>query len=121
MKQTGCREKAVKGFSLVELMLVIALLGVLSVISVPGFLRNLPEKRLKNAARNLHADLQRARLWAVNENKKITVRFNEAEGYYYIDDDLKGEAGYKVWDTNELRRNLTDYGGVVYGKGAAVK
>ncbi|RWX50913.1 prepilin-type N-terminal cleavage/methylation domain-containing protein, partial [Candidatus Electrothrix marina] len=43
MKQTGCREKAVKGFSLVELMLVIALLGVLSVISVPGFLRNLPE------------------------------------------------------------------------------
>ncbi|MCI5135937.1 MAG: prepilin-type N-terminal cleavage/methylation domain-containing protein, partial [Candidatus Electrothrix sp. AW2] len=38
------------GFSFVELMVVIALIGLLSAIGLPSLLRSLPEKRLQNAA-----------------------------------------------------------------------
>ena len=121
MKQDAYRRKVVHGFSLVELLLVIALLGVLSVMAIPAFLRSLPEYRLKNAARNLYADLQKARLLAVKENRKVTVRFHEAGGYYYIDNDENGTVGYKKWNPDEMRTNLADYGGVTYGKSGAVK
>lgn len=121
MKQSGCTEKNSSGFSFVELMVVIAILGIMSAVSVPAFLSALPEKHLKDAARNIYADLQKARLLAVMKNKKITVRFNETGEYYYIDEDEKGTVGYKEWNPGETKGNLADYGGVVYGKGGAVK
>ncbi|MCI5125052.1 MAG: prepilin-type N-terminal cleavage/methylation domain-containing protein [Candidatus Electrothrix sp. AR5] len=121
MKQEACKRKVVQGFSLVELMLVIALLGVLSAISIPVFLRSLPGYRLRNATRNLYVNLQKARLLAVKGNRKVTVRFHEAGGYYYIDNDENGTAGYKQWDPGELRADLADYGGVIYGKGGVAK
>ena len=117
MNKTGDTKKRSNGFSFVELMVVIALVGILSAISIPSFLSALPEKRLKAAARNVYADLQRARVLAVKKNKKVTVRFNEAEEYYYIDEDEDGID----WNPGETRGNLSDYGGVVYGKGGAIK
>ncbi len=106
------------GFSLVELMIVIAIIGILSVIAAPSFLRSLPEKRLKAAARNLYADMQRARLLAVRKNKKIRVIFVTAvsPGYYYFD-----ENGNSKLDAAEFQRNLSDYSGIDYGSGKAVK
>ncbi|MCI5120524.1 MAG: type II secretion system protein GspH [Candidatus Electrothrix sp. AUS4] len=121
MKRFSDAKQEIHGFTLVELMLVIALFAVLSAMSMPGLLGGLPEKRLKNAARNLYADLQKARLLAVKRNKKVVVRFEEADGYYYIDEDEKGTIGYKEWNPDEVRGNLSDYAGVMYGKGGAVK
>lgn len=99
-------------------MVVIALVSVLSAVSVPNLLRALPEKRLKGAVRNLYADMQKARLLAVKENRDVKVRFETTVslGYYYFDDNSN-----KSWDAGEFRKNLEEYGGVDYGKGKAVK
>ncbi|MCI5126898.1 MAG: prepilin-type N-terminal cleavage/methylation domain-containing protein [Candidatus Electrothrix sp. AUS3] len=113
-------QQEIRGFSFVELMVVIALIGILSALSIPSILRGLPEKRLKAAARNVYADLQKARLLAVKKNKKITVRFNESDRYYYFDEDESG-TGFKKWNADEMRGDLADYGQVIYGKGGAVK
>ncbi len=95
------------GFSFVELMVVIALIGLLSAIGLPGLLRSLPEKRLKNAARSLYADLQKAKLLAVKENKNVKVTFDTAtKQYSFIDDD-----GNTVAPTV----SLADSGAVQYG------
>lgn len=106
------------GFSLAELMVVIGLLAILSAIAAPSFLRSLPEQRLKNAARTLYADIQRARMLAANDNRKVSVRFNHSirPGYYYFDDNRNGK-----WDPGEFRRNLSDYPGIDFGKGKAEK
>jgi len=96
------------GFSFAELMVVIALIGILSAIALPGLLGNLPEKRLKNAARNLYSDMQRARLQAVKENNSVTVTFNtDAKTYSYP---VK-EGGA----TTTRTRNLIEYGDVQFG------
>ncbi|MCW5213700.1 GspH/FimT family pseudopilin [Desulfobulbus sp. TB] len=121
MQKSGGARQEIRGFSFVELMVVIALIGILSAISLPSILRGLPEKRLKAAARNVYADLQKARQLAVKKNKKITVRFNESDRYYYFDEDKKGTAGYKKWNFGEIKKDLADYSGVIYGKGGAVK
>ncbi|WP_339137943.1 MAG: GspH/FimT family pseudopilin [Candidatus Electrothrix sp. GW3-4] len=121
MKRFSYAKQGVHGFTLVELMLVISLFAVLSAASIPSLLRGVPEKRLKSAVRNVYADLQKARLLAVKKNKKVIVRFNETDGYYYIDEDEKDTAGYKEWNPDEMRRDLADYGGVIYGKGSAEK
>lgn len=112
----GLKDKA--GFSLVELMVLIVIIGVLSAVAAPSFLRSLPEKRLKAAARNLYADMQRARLLAVKKNKKIRVMFvtTVSPGYYYFDENKNSK-----WDAGEFRRNLSDYSGVDYGSGKAAK
>lgn len=106
------------GFSFVELMVVIAMIGVLSAIAAPSFLRSLPEKRLKAAARNLYADMHRARLRAVREHKKIRAMFVKSvrPGYYYFDENENSK-----FDAGEFRQNLSDYSGVDYGKGKVLK
>ena len=107
-----CCLKDEAGFSFVELMVVIAIAGVLSAIAVPNLLRSLPEKRLKAAARNLYADMQRARLLAVKKNKKIPVRFvgEEERQYYYFD-----ENNDKKYSAGEFRIYLKEQGDIQYG------
>ncbi len=101
-----------------ELMVVIALIGILSVVAAPNLLRGLPEKRLKAAARTLYADMQRARMLSVRSNKKVPVKFITfvRPGYYYFD--LNDN---KKWDAGEFRRELAEYAGVDYGRGRVAK
>ncbi|MCI5192582.1 MAG: prepilin-type N-terminal cleavage/methylation domain-containing protein [Candidatus Electrothrix sp. AU1_5] len=96
-----------KGFSFVELMVVIALIGLLSAIGLPSLLRSLPEKRLKNAARSLYADLQKAKLLAVKENKNVTVTFDTAKKQYSFIDDNGNTVATTI--------SLADSGSVQYG------
>lgn len=111
------------GFSFVELMTVIAIIGILSAVALPSILGNMPEKRLKSAARNLYADLQKARLLAVKENRSIRVRFDNSTspGFYYFDDDESGNPGFEQWNAGEFRKNFVDYGAVDYGTASATK
>lgn len=53
------------GVSLLEMMVVVALLSVVAAISYPGFRRSLTRNELTTAARQLQQDLQRARVSAM--------------------------------------------------------
>lgn len=64
-----------KGFSLVELLVVIALISVMAIISVPLLVSQLPKWHMNGTARDIRAKLMMARLRAIRENKKYGVTF----------------------------------------------
>jgi prepilin-type N-terminal cleavage/methylation domain-containing protein len=117
-KKTSKYSKDAAGFTLMELMVTVALVALLSAISLPGILSGLPEKRLKSAARDLYATLQKARLLAVKINREVRVEFIDdgANSSFVID--VQENAG-ESYAEDGVRLYLSDYGGVSYGTAGA--
>jgi type IV fimbrial biogenesis protein FimT len=63
------------GFTLIEMMIVLAIMGILSAIAAPNFMHYMAERRLNGAARMVMSDLMAARQKAVNQNINVTVAF----------------------------------------------
>ena len=81
--------RAQKGFTLVELLVVLLILGVLLALAPPVFNRALPGLELRAAAREVAATLREARGRAIRANREAAVAFDLAEGVYR----LEGKAG----------------------------
>ena len=63
------------GFTLIELIVIIAIVAVFAGIAVPNFLSYMPKSRLNGAARQVMGDLMAARMKAVKENTTVTVEW----------------------------------------------
>lgn len=115
MHRTQIKSKA--GFTLVELMIAVAIIGIMAAVAAPGFIAWLPNYRLKSAARDLYSALQNARLLAVRENTTVQVVFVDDltpanQDSYFIDINGSGV----VDQPGEYRVNLSGYGsGVAFG------
>jgi len=69
-----------RGFSLPELIVVVALIGILSGFAVTSIRSNLPQYSLSGAARQVMTDLMLARMKAVSSNAANAVTFSST-GY----------------------------------------
>src|SRR4029450_6210922 len=86
MRQT----RDVRGFSLIEMVLVVAIIAVVSAIAVPQILTSSRQMRLSGAARLVERELQTARMKAVKSNRPIRVRFNCPSARQYRSVELLG-------------------------------
>lgn len=83
-KTVAARARA-RGFSLLELIIVVAVALVLAGIMVPEYLRISYNIRLKNAATNISALIQQTRILAIRQNATYTLYMPTSGGYVCID------------------------------------
>jgi prepilin-type N-terminal cleavage/methylation domain-containing protein len=67
-----------KGFSLLELMVVVGVFGLLVAVTIPGVSSYLRATRIKGAANTLAADLRYARSLSSAQRKTYAVMFNSS-------------------------------------------
>ncbi len=70
-----------RGFTLVELLIAVAIFAILGAISIPTFQSFLAQRRLNGAARELHANLMAMRMQAVTENRWIALNIDNDHRY----------------------------------------
>lgn len=74
-KSRTCSRGRQRGYSLVELIVVVGIIGTFSLITVPAFVNYMRMAPLRNATRTFAGDLQLARTTAITESTNVTVTF----------------------------------------------
>jgi type IV fimbrial biogenesis protein FimT len=72
------------GLTLIEIMIVIAIIAIFAGIAIPNFLSYMPKYRLNGAARQVMGDLMAARMKSVSQNCDVRVAFFEGDAEYNI-------------------------------------
>ena len=92
-----------RGLTLVELMVALAVLALLAGVAVPYVLASLPGYRASGAARQVVADLRLARTLAVERGVRAFVVFDPATSTYAVRLDTDGVPGLSAGD-EEVKR-----------------
>ena len=87
------------GFSLVEVLTVVAIVGILGAVGIPSMFSWLSNKGLQSAARDLYSNMRKAQSTAVKNNRNCAISFDGASGYMvYVDEDkdFSHDAGEQI-------------------------
>ncbi len=69
-----------KGFSLIELLVVIGIVGIITSIAIPAFDTMIQRNRLKAALQSVQDDLQLARTQAIKQSRNVVFSIKRKTG-----------------------------------------
>ena len=98
MRETILMKKN-SGFTLMEVMVVIAIIGITAAIAIPNVISYLPKHRLNGGARDVYSAMQYARLKAVKEKTPVSIIFNIGTDSFTVFDDSNGNGTIDGGDT----------------------
>jgi prepilin-type N-terminal cleavage/methylation domain-containing protein len=84
MKNLMRHRPAARGFTLIEVLVVIGILGIFMVVSYPSILNTMEVRNLENTTRQIQTYLHQTKLQAVSTRIVHRVRFYQADGGYWV-------------------------------------
>ncbi len=105
--------KAIRAFTLVEIMVAIAIVTILAAIAVPAMQDYFERAHLSSAANDLYHDLQYANSEAIKRDSDVYVTFTGGASWCYAYSDMSN------CDCTEINSAQSDYcsaGGIHYVK-----
>lgn len=100
------------GFTLVELLVVVAIIGILSSVAIAGLNNLIPRYQVKSAAQDLRTNLQKAKMEAVKSNRETLVTFTESgggdQGGYEVNIDRNGDGDFDDANETIVDKDFTD-------------
>ena len=107
--------KSKGGFTLVELIIVVVIMGVIAAMAVPSVITFFDNYRLQGAAREVMLTMQLAKMKAISKNLQykvdLTPTGGPAGGTYLLQEGNKS-SGSDTWTTIETH-NLSDYANTI--------
>jgi type IV fimbrial biogenesis protein FimT len=94
------------GFSLIELMTVIAILAILIAVSTPNVFRWLSTQRFNSAVRDVQASIENMRMFAVKENSQSIITFTDDANNYETDKWKRGVNTHDI-EVHDLPAGVT--------------
>ena len=96
--------KKAAGFSILELLIVIAVIAVVSALVTPNIISWRNNAKLRGAAGNLKADLEMAKVNAIKENNFVAIKFVGDAYEVFVDksDDGTRDADEPLLKTRKL-------------------
>lgn len=101
-KQDECPGHPKSGFTLMEVMVTVSIIGILAAIAVPAYLSYRPKHRLNQAVNEYHSLLQNARMLAIKNRGNCSISFTATS--YNLSCTTSGY---------NKTVNLSDYGGKI--------
>ncbi len=104
------------GFTLVEILMIVAIISIFAIVSYPTFKAQREKGRLKKAGRDIVSHMQLAKISAMRNGESWAIQFDVKTNGYRV---LGGKGDDGVWDTaddpEEAAILLSDYGDISFG------
>jgi type IV fimbrial biogenesis protein FimT len=81
------------GFTVIELLIVLAIISILSAISIPSVVKWRQNHQLNSATRGIQSMIQRLRIQAMKEKSSVSIIFNAATNDYEARITMRGVEG----------------------------
>jgi prepilin-type N-terminal cleavage/methylation domain-containing protein len=109
-KSRGCFKVKEQGFTLVELLIVMTIVGTLAVIATISFNKMTIKSNIESQIKQMHSDLMTARIWAMDRSTCHFVLL-KANGSYTVYEDSNNYCSNLTPpdnDTMQLQRTMTN-------------